>query len=678
MLNSDSGQAEAGEVKYMVNMQKGRFMVNIRHGIAGLTAVFLGINVAGSAEVEDIREQLKEEPTEALQKLEGADIAVQKKLVADVLELCSHRREKVTNRATGTLSNIAEEEPEVVVSAVTKRLKRALDDDELISSIRMLEFLSQLGPAAGDAVDELMTIARNENDTLSYWAVYTLGKIGPAADEAVPLLAEFSTDDNSFLRSLALKALESVATGEQLAKAIKPALKSDYDKTRTKALDFVEELGPKAKTTVPVLIKLLNKEDLDMRTRQRVIAALGAVRDPDTVSVLVGLLKSGNTHDQVKIASAAALHSIGKPAPEALKPLLNLAERADSEQKKTLVKAISTIKTSNAPPQVEQVKLDCMEGQSVVVEFPVTDEDDIEAAIKIEVTNEPQKGALTRKGPRSFKYESEYGHPGKFTFEGKATDAGGESSPAKAVIEVDPDNKAPKLLNAYARGKQASVVVVFDEPVLRKTAEKPENYTINGEIKVKNAKLGGEDRKVVLDTTELQEKTDYTLKVKNITDRAKAANTMQESQQVRFPSVPFREGLRYEYYEGDWNQLPNYDQLEAKERGIAERITASDYTRRNQHFALRFRGKITIQKEGTYTFWTVSDDGSMLYIDGDSVVDNGGMHGPRSRKGEIELEPGLHDITVEFVQGPGGYKLQVRWAPPDSSKEMIPSRVLRH
>ena len=45
-------------------------------------------------------------------------------------------------------------------------------------------------------------------------------------------------------------------------------------------------------------------------------------------------------------------------------------------------------------------------------------------------------------------------------------------------------------------------------------------------------------------------------------------------------------------------------------------------------FAMRWRGEITIPSDGDYSFRTTSDDGSMLFIDRQLVVDNDGLHGP--------------------------------------------------
>ena len=44
------------------------------------------------------------------------------------------------------------------------------------------------------------------------------------------------------------------------------------------------------------------------------------------------------------------------------------------------------------------------------------------------------------------------------------------------------------------------------------------------------------------------------------------------------------------------------------------------------HFAYEFRTLMRIPQKGVYRFYTYSDDGSVLYIDGHKVVDNDGGH----------------------------------------------------
>ncbi|WP_159076436.1 PA14 domain-containing protein [Flagellimonas amoyensis] len=90
------------------------------------------------------------------------------------------------------------------------------------------------------------------------------------------------------------------------------------------------------------------------------------------------------------------------------------------------------------------------------------------------------------------------------------------------------------------------------------------------------------------------------------------------------------------------------------------------------NFSIRYTGYIQIDTPGSYTFYTTSDDGSKLYIDGTQVVNNDGAHGSQERSGTITLTSGLHDITVLFFENGGSENLSVQYQGPSISKQSIP------
>ena len=89
-------------------------------------------------------------------------------------------------------------------------------------------------------------------------------------------------------------------------------------------------------------------------------------------------------------------------------------------------------------------------------------------------------------------------------------------------------------------------------------------------------------------------------------------------------------------------------------------------------FSIRYSGYIQIDTPGTYSFYTNSDDGSKLYIDGTQVVNNDGDHGEQERSGSRYLTAGLHGITVLFYENTGGELLEVRYQGPGITKRHIP------
>ena len=66
---------------------------------------------------------------------------------------------------------------------------------------------------------------------------------------------------------------------------------------------------------------------------------------------------------------------------------------------------------------------------------------------------------------------------------------------------------------------------------------------------------------------------------------------------------------------------------------------------------------IQVRSAGTYTFNTTSDDGSLLFIDGQLVVNNNYYQGATQRTGSINLSAGTHTMEVQYFQGGGGNSL---------------------
>ena len=128
----------------------------------------------------------------------------------------------------------------------------------------------------------------------------------------------------------------------------------------------------------------------------------------------------------------------------------------------------------------------------------------------------------------------------------------------------------------------------------------------------------------------------------------------------------------YEYYEGDWSVLPDFDALAPVATGIVPDFDIS-VRQRDSQYGFRFSGTITVAAGDTFTFYTNSDDGSQLFIDGVLVVDNDGLHAALERSGSIALGPGDHAIVVTFFEQGGSEVLEVSWSDSISGKQPIPS-----
>lgn len=90
-------------------------------------------------------------------------------------------------------------------------------------------------------------------------------------------------------------------------------------------------------------------------------------------------------------------------------------------------------------------------------------------------------------------------------------------------------------------------------------------------------------------------------------------------------------------------------------------------TDRFEWFAIDYRGRIMLPQAGTYTFRLTSDDGSKLFIDGREVIDNDGIHGVQPMDGQAELTAGIHEVRVQYFQGPRDeVALVLEWGPGEN------------
>ena len=135
-------------------------------------------------------------------------------------------------------------------------------------------------------------------------------------------------------------------------------------------------------------------------------------------------------------------------------------------------------------------------------------------------------------------------------------------------------------------------------------------------------------------------------------------------------------GLNYKYYEGSsYDVIPDFTALTPVKTGTIANFDISP-ANRSTIFAFSFTGYINIPTDGQYNFYTTSDDGSNLFIDGVQVVNNDGRHGSQEQVGTIGLKAGMHAISVGYFQQTGNAILTVNYEGPGISKQAIPSSAL--
>jgi cytochrome c len=70
---------------------------------------------------------------------------------------------------------------------------------------------------------------------------------------------------------------------------------------------------------------------------------------------------------------------------------------------------------------------------------------------------------------------------------------------------------------------------------------------------------------------------------------------------------------------------------------------------------------------GAYELRLTSDDGAILKLDGQIVLDHDGLHAESAVTKKVELKKGLHALDLWFFQCYGGWTLRLEWKPPGAS-----------
>mgnify|MGYP000888564224 CR=1 FL=1 len=137
-------------------------------------------------------------------------------------------------------------------------------------------------------------------------------------------------------------------------------------------------------------------------------------------------------------------------------------------------------------------------------------------------------------------------------------------------------------------------------------------------------------------------------------------------------------GISYQYFEPSGKiDLNAINSTVAAKKGVAKEIS-EQVKLRKEKYALLFEGYINISKDGVYHFFTLSDDGSKLFIDDVETVNNDGEHGSVEQGGKAALKKGYHKIKVIYFDGGGGNELKVMWQIEGGKKEVIPASALVH
>jgi len=501
----------------------------------------------------------------------------------------------------------------------------------------------------GTLVDDLVALLDADNWQTQLHAAKALAKIGAEAEPAVPeLVARMKTAmerNDATLFDLLGRTVGSVMPG----------------------------VDPKDMKGVLTLMKTAAAAD-DQELFDTLATSLTASGE-ESVPTLIRLL--GHEKDALRRQAVLALRGVGEAASEAIPHLLETAT-LHPELAREIDRTLQAVKAENSPPTAEALEVECVEGRRTALEFVVSDSDDLTRNLEVEPAEKPEHGKLVRKSKTAFRYVSAPGWTGEDTCTFKVDDGHDKGEPVAVTISVVEDTRPPAIASVAGAGPQG-VHVEFDEAVAVESVSDVAAYDLGEGVAVSGVEVADDGGNVKLTTgSPLEEGREYVLRISGLRDVSEAGNTGDAEGSFVFHGT--QPGLVYGVYET--KDFDAFDagaevSMEPTETGVADTFDIGN-AGRDSNYAMIFTGVIRVPESGEYTFFTESDDGSGLYVDGERIVDNSGMHGMETKQGKIQLEGGDHEIAVTFYQGGGGQGLNVSWQGPGIAKEKIPAAVLMH
>ncbi len=122
--------------------------------------------------------------------------------------------------------------------------------------------------------------------------------------------------------------------------------------------------------------------------------------------------------------------------------------------------------------------------------------------------------------------------------------------------------------------------------------------------------------------------------------------------------------------------IPNYVQLDTQVNVAPTYDTFNGLPGLYDYFAVRWTGNVFIETAGDVTFYLNSNDGSRLFIDGELLINNGGLHGMQIVQGTTFLEPGHHQLRLEYFDNTSEAGVILSYQPVGEAQQIIPPEVL--
>lgn len=239
------------------------------------------------------------------------------------------------------------------------------------------------------------------------------------------------------------------------------------------------------------------------------------------------------------------------------------------------------------------------------------------------------------------------------------------------------DNTPPTVSSVSSPCFDGTISVVFSEKVTQASAENLTNYSANGGIVLASATLQANETTVILEYFS-GDGTAFDLSINNVSDLQNASMVSTQTLNVTgdanglFASYYDQNNISGQYFTGNIVEQTDANVDFDWATGIPTTGIADDF------FSVRWEGELEVPSDGAYIFYTVSDDGVRLDLDGNQIINNWTNHAAETDTSAVQnLVAGQrYPIVMEFYENAVLAEARLQWQGPGFSREAIPTQNL--
>lgn len=153
------------------------------------------------------------------------------------------------------------------------------------------------------------------------------------------------------------------------------------------------------------------------------------------------------------------------------------------------------------------------------------------------------------------------------------------------------------------------------------------------------------------------------------------AELYQSSKVFPMPLVPPPHGLEVSMWNEKFEKVADFATKPGQSKAIADAISLANRPAGEGAFALRFRGRVHFPDQ-KFKLYLSSDDGSLLKLNGVTVINNDGLHGDSTKVSGLRAINGMYEMELLFFDAGGASSLRLEYESDTVSRRPLPASWL--